>query len=384
MDNRLQDFREPFLSSITRLLSVSPHWNTQHIHLHIMVNPAAGGLMNPEGRRALLSGLEDALAPFGDKPILNTHTHDHMSLYESAEPGELVELVKTALENDRGTQVFLSLGGDGTHQEVLTGLQEYTDPAQKKRVLLCRLPCGTGNDGFDVSTWEEAVELLHNAPGMEGEPTPAVRVTTAQGKVGWAGNISGLGMDAYVVHLSHKYKDKLPGKAYKIAADIGVLFYQRTFKLKPAKMTIGLADGTFQEFSLLPGIVSFGASGYRTYGQGLPVFPDKENICLIPVGSVFQNLKLKKQLFQGQHPSNPRVTMVMGKTMKVEYSGRLPMQKDGEVSWLEPEDFPITFETKELGIRLIRSHNSSAVQRNRQTLPVGLLTPSLGRYRDNA
>src|SRR5690606_33952738 len=182
---------------------------------------------------------------------------------------------------------------------------------------------GTGNDGVDIQTATDLAQVLATLDTNSPLPFTAVRVTTARGARSYSGNIAGVGLDAYVGFLSEDYKKKLPGAAYKIAADIGVLFYKRTFKLKEARVTVE-RGGESSSISRLPGILSFGASGFRCYGQGMPVLPGPETFCIIPVGNVFQNIALKGQLYHGTHVESPRVRMEDADRATIEYSGRLP------------------------------------------------------------
>ena len=378
----LREFSAQLQGIFDSLLRRSPYWVDSSWELHLFLNPAAGGMTAPELRKNALKDLSAAAQAFDDLPECCGPAT--IQVHESQAPGGITLLVQAVCEASPSSRnlLFVSFGGDGTHQEVLNGLAG--ESAQAHSIRFCRVPLGTGNDGVDIASLRELPGILFSAPSLEGQPLEAVRVRTGTGELAYSGNIAGIGMDAYVVFLSEDYKKRLPGKAYKIAADLGVLFYKRKFDLQAAHIETEAVDGTRQEFSFLPGIVSFGASGYRTYGRGLPVLPDRENICLIPVGTLFQNIALKQQLFLGTHCTDSRVSMVEARKMVVDYRGRLPMQLDGEVRWLDPEDFPVILERISLPARVLRSRTIGAAARSQQSQPAELHRASSQKHPGSA
>lgn len=380
-EGRLSEFGNRLKLAVGRLLSAN--FRCGDLDVYLLVNPVAGRIADFKRREKFIVDFEAEAAVLGSQ-MRAAAPRIHFA--ESPAPGGLKIVVREALrsgdEQSAGGKTdgagylsgsdrrkfFISFGGDGTHQEVLDALITNHNPSDQ--VLFTRVGLGTGNDGVDIQTATDLAQVLATLDTNRPLPFTAVRVTTARGARSYSGNIAGVGLDAYVVFLSEDYKKKLPGAAYKIAADIGVLFYKRTFKLKEARVTVE-RGGESSSFSLLPGILSFGASGFRCYGQGMPVLPGPENFCIIPVGNVFQNIALKGQLYHGTHVESPRVRMEDADRATIEYSGRLPMQLDGEAQWLEPEDFPVCFERIQVGSWLIQNRSSDAAELYRRTLRQG-------------
>jgi diacylglycerol kinase family enzyme len=343
----LGDFLDRLQQAFEKVVKASPSWGEVSSQLFLMVNPAAGKIHSSKERTAFIKALELVAATLSPQEKLNENQTNRVHVIASHEPGELVRRAHD-LSIQGALGIFVSFGGDGTHQEVLNGITERGVDTR-----LCRYPMGTGNDGVDVTTPEDLVQIVFHGPKSSGRNLEAVRVTTSRGFNRLSGNITGVGMDAYIGFLSQKYKKTLPGKAYKIAADLGVLFYRKKYDLRECTVVLQALDESTKEVHLIPGIMCFGASGTRTYGMGIPILPSKENVCLIPMGSLGQNLALKSLLYKAEHVKNSRVQMHEARKLEVHYDALLPMQMDGEIAWLEPEDFPLVFERIQLLPRIL-------------------------------
>jgi diacylglycerol kinase (ATP) len=343
----LGDFPLRLHKAAELIVQNSNPWAERSCQLFLMVNPAAGKIHSKRERESFLTEFEKIASTYsgaGEPTILQ---RDRVHVLASHEPGELVKQAHDSKIQD-AMGIFISFGGDGTHQEVLNGLCDRT-----RAICFARYPMGTGNDGIDIHNPNELAQLIYSAPILPSQPLQAVKVTTAKGEGRLSGNITGIGIDAYIGYLSQKYKRILPGKAYKIAADLGVLFYKRTYNIRTANIQI-VNDEYVQNIELSAGVMCFGASGNRTYGGGLPILPGEENICLIPMGSLLDNIKLKKMIFEGSHIHDPKVQIHQGKKMIIDYPGTIPMQMDGEIAWLDSEDFPLTLEVVSLEARLLK------------------------------
>ena len=343
----LGNFLDRLKRVFEKVVRASPSWSEVSSQLFLMVNPAAGKIQSSKERTALIESLESVSAFLVPQDQRNKNQINRVHVIASHEPGELIRQAHD-LRIQGALGILVSFGGDGTHQEVLNGIIERGVDTR-----LCRYPMGTGNDGVDVRTPEDLVHFVFHGPKSPGKLLEAVRVTTSRGFNRLSGNITGVGMDAYIGFLSQKYKRTLPGEAYKIAADLGVLFYRKKYDLRECKVVLSQPNGPIQTLHLVPGIMCFGASGRRTYGMGIPILPSEENVCLIPMGSLGQNLALKSHLYKAEHGNNPRVQMYKAQRLEIHYDALLPMQMDGEIAWLEPEDFPVIFERIQLLPRVL-------------------------------
>jgi diacylglycerol kinase family enzyme len=101
-------------------------------------------------------------------------------------------------------------------------------------------------------------------------------------------------------------------------------------------------------------MVVMGVSGRRTYGGQMPILPGNENVCIIDGMGFFAKLKSKKLLYVGTHGQLPEVRFYLGDRLDIEYNGRIPLQLDGELIWLEAGDFPVSMQLLPGAINVLR------------------------------
>jgi diacylglycerol kinase family enzyme len=322
---------------------------------HLVVNPGAGGF-NFEGARERFGGampsgvkiLHDTGAEaVRDLPRIYAPEDIDIRLYLSAYPSHAGRIAASIADRSafcsstRDTRhMIISVGGDGTHNEIMNALHT-TVPAEK--LALCRIfrfPLGSGNDAADAWTPEEAWQLLIN--GADQGPAGAVEMETATGVHHRAYNIASIGVDAHIAKVTNRFKDRLPGDFYKIVADMSVPFYPGIYRI--GTMSIGWDDddGGRREHRFRLGLLAIGVSGMRTYGHGLWILPEHENICAIELRNLATNIRMKKELYHSRHGELPYVSMFRSGEVTLNYPSAIPMQLDGEVVMLSAEDFPVT------------------------------------------
>lgn len=248
--------------------------------------------------------------------------------------------------------LLIGCGGDGTSNEICTSLVA-ADDSVLGRLKLLRLPLGTGNDSADALTFAEAYDLILGS--QRTVKSGALRVTAASGTELYAFNVGSIGLDAYIVGLTNRFKRVIPGDAYKVMVDLGTLFYEQ--RIHPGAMDIRvLRDGKETRFeSFVPSMVVVGVSGRRTYGGHMAVLPGPENVCLVGAMSIWKKMRSKKRFFQGRHGELAEVRFCSADALDVSYAGRIPLQLDGELSWLEPRDFPLSFRVLPPMINVLRA-----------------------------
>lgn len=224
--------------------------------------------------------------------------------------------------------VIISLGGDGTHNQVM-----HHGSTIIPNATFVRLPLGSGNDGVVAQTLPAALTELSGA--VAEQRIPAVVATTATGAIYRAFNIVSLGIDAFVPILHQRLRRVMPGNTYRIIANPTILFFERIVKLQP--MTV---NGETAKVMLL----AMGVSGNRTYGDHIRVLPGAENVCVVRSAGLRETFALKAKLLEGTHVHEPQVFTCNASEVTVEYRGRIPIQFDGEAFWLEPRDFPLHLE----------------------------------------
>lgn len=346
---------------IRDVASYSPNLGSETWDVHIIVNPFAGGLLGKKGQSSFINSLTPSteLRDTLEKSYKRTAVIASVRIHRSEHQGHASVLAVQILESSRNSShrlFIVSIGGDGTHQEVLTGLMSG-DPSLLNKALVFRMPAGTGNDAADAWNRQQAVEAL--TQGCKESYSGAVEFSSATRDIRYSFNIASVGLDAYVVYLTNKLKSVFPGNFYKLFADIGVLFYGLIHGFHEMDMQIVSPEGAVSHQRRKNGIVALGVSGFRTYGNEKWVLPAEENLCSIRAGSIFHNMRVKSRLFKATHDTVDGTTMHSAAEITVRYPARLLMQVDGEVQWLEPEDFPVRLRVIETGIRILSAKQAS-------------------------
>ena len=246
----------------------------------------------------------------------------------------------------------MGCGGDGTSNEICTALV-HADGSLLDRLKLLRLPLGTGNDVADAHTFGEAYDLILGP--QTTMKTGALLVTAGAAEPRYSFNVGSIGLDAFIVGLTNRFKRIIPGEAYKFMVDVGSLFYEQRVKPRPMDIRIFGPAGETRIEAFLPSMVILGISGARTYGGHMPVLPGPENACVVGAMSVLSKIRNKKLFYLGRHGELPEVSFYQADRVDISYNDRIPMQLDGELSWLEPRDFPVSMKVLEPRIKVLRS-----------------------------
>jgi diacylglycerol kinase family enzyme len=263
--------------------------------------------------------------------------HYHFTQYHGHAREIARRILLANVDRDR-QRVIVSLGGDGTHGEILSVLSSAA-PSVQARTTVFRLPLGSGNDGADSPDLATALRVMLSGRTVSG--IPSVRVETARGRSFHAFNIVSVGIDAFVTDVSARLKRLLPGNIYRIAAATSAALYQ--VLLHPREMTAEFrrADGAPVPRAGRFVLLAMGPSGHRTYGNGMRILPGDDNVCLVHRLSTVQIMTLKSSMYRGEHVDLPVVETFDSADITIRYDGRLPLQADGEPVWLEADDFPL-------------------------------------------
>lgn len=250
--------------------------------------------------------------------------------------------------------LIITAGGDGTSLETLTALYNLP-PELRNSFAILRLPMGTGNDGADARELDQALELLVHPSQMAF--TQAVELRTQGNRKGpfLAFNILSIGLDAFVTQMTNRMKGRLPGDSYKLWVDMATLFYDRIYHVAPMRIEAFDTHGkTINRFERALLLLAFGISGHRTYGAGIAILPDDNNVCGVEEMPLLKKLKLKKLFTTGQHSTLPEAHMLSAAKLVIQYSEPILAQMDGEPVLLDREDFPISLALTEPRIPTLR------------------------------
>ncbi|MFQ6001333.1 MAG: diacylglycerol/lipid kinase family protein [Anaerolineae bacterium] len=245
----------------------------------------------------------------------------------TSRPLEAMEIARRAAE--KGCELVVALGGDGTSHEVANGLLSSSN----SEVALGLIPIGTGNDFasmFDTPTDLEAV-----ARRLGEGKTRLIDV----GRVGdrYFVNALGIGFDALASAEALKIQHFLSGMPLYLVA---VLMTLREYKIPHITVEF---DG--QRLSM-PMTMLVIANGKRE-GGGFLIAPDAENddglfdICLARGLGRLGILRLLPEVMRGTHVDKEPVTMARATRVILDSPDPLPVHADGEIIYTDAHHLEI-------------------------------------------
>jgi diacylglycerol kinase family enzyme len=349
------DLISTYVNGVSELTNFSRSLEEAPLIVDVIVNPHAGFFKSQATVRKLIQELESKL-----DDLRRSHPRRKVEIntvHFTERPGH-ARLITEGIMNTEGKsasgieRLLIGCGGDGTSNEICSALV-HADASLLERLKLLRLPLGTGNDVADAHTFGDAYDLILGS--QRTVKTGALLVTSGAADTRYSFNVASIGLDAYIAGLTNRFKRVIPGDAYKSLVDFGSLFYEQRVNPQPMDITIHDENGKTEIAAFVPSMVVVGISGARTYGGHLPVLPGKENVCLIGRMSAFRKIRVKKLFYLGKHGELPEVSFYRAYKVDVHYKGRIPMQLDGELTWLDPGDFPVTMQILEPKIKVLRS-----------------------------
>jgi YegS/Rv2252/BmrU family lipid kinase len=279
-----------------------------------VLNPASGGGRALRGRAAIDACLRDAGVAY--------------TLALSEYPGHTIQLAAEFAR--KGFSRFVAIGGDGTLNEIVTGLYgDAADAAAGGRApfTLALLPVGRGNDWARThaipARWAEAAALLRGGRLVAHDVGLIDLIRDGRASRRCFINVAGVGFDAYVVEKTRS--TRLGPLTYLAGLLRGFAGY------KAPRMRI-LAQGEDSEAALF---VVFAALG-RYCGGGMHVAPQaRTDDGLLDVTLIGQMGKLEllanlRRLFDGSILEYRRVRSLRVPRLEVRCAEPVGVQADGE------------------------------------------------------
>jgi diacylglycerol kinase family enzyme len=348
------DLISTYANGVSELANFSRKAASEPLIVDVIVNPHAGFFRRKSTLGKMIRELEVRLEELRNsfpkrKVEINTV---HFTEY-AGHARKITEEMLTAEEKTSSgiEHLLIGCGGDGTSNEICTTLVN-AGADLLERLSLLRLPLGSGNDVADTKTFGEAYELILGA--QHARKTGALRVAAGGKVLGYSFNIGSIGLDAFIADLTNRFKRAIPGQAYKALVNIGSLFYEQSVRPLPMDVRIYGKDRTVSIGGIVPSMVVVGISGGRTYGGHMLVLPGQENVCVVDHMSIPDKIRNKKLFYAGRHGELPQVRFYTGDKVEFGYNGRIPMQLDGELVWLEAKDFPVSMEILQPMIQVLR------------------------------
>lgn len=282
-----------------------------------IVNPAAGYNTGRKTYKAVYESLK--------KHFKN------LNCVLSRSPGEIEEI---AGENaNKGYDLFISLGGDGTAFEVLNGIMNSNT---KKRPQLSFIPSGSGNSflrDFNVTTQEEAINRIVNGK-IKKIDIIKCKYTNKDGdgkNILYYLNIMGTGFVTRVASMRLKYFRHFREFGYTI----GVLL-----QLIPLKRDDVVLNADGNEYNLKNNFISVCNSKYT--GGKMMMAPKAElddgkmDVIMLNDAGRVKMLKSFPKIFDGSHLDIDNVKMIQAKRIKISSGEPLELLVDGEVKGNTP------------------------------------------------
>ena len=253
------------------------------------------------------------------------------------EPGHATVLACDAMA--AGYRTIVSVGGDGTLNEVINGLvvDGRSDPAVK----LGLVPGGTGSDfgrgiGLPRDPLEAALHLLKAEPRWfdVGQITCKLGEGT---NTRYFINVAGLGFDGEVCDRVNRSSKALGGTIPYLSSLLVTLF---TYRNKRVRWTL---DGQERDEVLNSVIVA----NARYFGGGMHISPNSRmddglfHVVTLGDWGKAEFLVAVPRVYNGTHLSHPKVKEYMGREVTVGADGRMFLQAEGDLFGEAPATFRI-------------------------------------------
>ena len=241
-------------------------------------------------------------------------------------PGHARELAKSAAK--KGYELVVSVGGDGTINEVVNGLY---DAGNISDVMLGIIGTGTGSDYIRTigipRAYQEACLSL-KSPRKFAVDIGVVEYCSGNQMVKRLFvNFAGLGFDAEIVKATtQKYKTLNSTASYLTRLFTALLFYRNK------QVTITL-DGEPTEKKVCAVLVNNGKYG----GGGMFAAPDADltdgllDVLIIGDLSKPDLLWSLPRVYRGTHLTHPKVTMKRAREIEIQSAEAMFLQADGEL-----------------------------------------------------
>lgn len=251
-------------------------------------------------------------------------------------PGHAIELARVAAE--KGYEQVVSVGGDGTINEVVNGLY---DAGSIGDTVLGIIGTGTGSDYIRTlgvpRPYEQACRCLMSSRKLTVD-VGVVEYTNNGGTVKRLFvNFAGFGFDAEVVRrTTQQFKSLGAMPSYLM----GLLTTLLCYRNKGVSLVI---DGEAFDSKVCTVVMNNGKYG----GGGMLTAPDADlangflDVMIVGDLSKPDLLRSLPRIYKGTHLSHPKVTMKRAREIEIRSDQPLPLQADGELLGEVPARFHV-------------------------------------------
>mgnify|MGYP000985160698 CR=1 FL=1 len=253
--------------------------------------------------------------------------------------GHAIEYTQEAI--DRGFRKFISVGGDGTLNEVINGIFTQ-NKIPSNEIVIGMIPVGTGNDWgrmFGIPTvYEGAVRVIAENKIMLHDIGVVKYHQGTESQTRYFINIAGLGFEALVVKKTNKQKDK--GRSNQALYFFNLISSLISYNKTRAEIIIDDKKTVARIFSLNVGNGRYCGGGMRQTPDALPDDGLLDVTVIKEMGRI-EIIKSLKILYDGTILSHPRVDGYRCKNVKVSTDSLLYVESDGESLGHTPAEFSI-------------------------------------------
>lgn len=253
--------------------------------------------------------------------------------------GHAINITLEAISS--GYRKFITVGGDGTLNEVVNGV--FTNSVCKTTdIVLSLIPVGTGNDWgrmFGIPTdYEKAVKIIAEYKTMHHDIGLVSYYNGTEKKLRYFINIAGLGFESVVVKKTNIQKDQ--GRGGKLIYFYNLLTSLLAYNNIMSEITIDDEVTHADIFSLNVGNGRYCGGGMRQTPGALPddgLF----DVTIIKGMGKFEIIRNLKILYDGKILQHPKIDGYKCKNVKVKSEAVMFAEADGESLGQTPAEFSI-------------------------------------------
>jgi YegS/Rv2252/BmrU family lipid kinase len=290
-----------------------------------IVNPNAG---NGKGRKDW-SRISDILAK----------NDIRFSVKNTQRKGHATEFTRELIAG--GYRKIISIGGDGTLNEIINGIFTQ-DRCPSTEILLSLIPVGTGNDWgrmFGIPLiYEGAVQVIKEGKHMLHDIGVVSYFNGEERAKTYFLNIAGLGFEAVVVRKTNRQKDK--GMSNKAIYFYNLLSSLISYRNTPVDITIDGKTSKSKIFSINVGNGRYCGGGMRQTPDALPNDGLFDITVIREMGRI-EIIRSLQLLYDGTIMSHPKVDGYRSNNLKVTSESLLYVEADGESLGHTPVEFSI-------------------------------------------
>lgn len=228
---------------------------------------------------------------------------------------------------------IISVGGDGTLNEIINGLI-HEDESDRHLPSLGMFPVGTGNDySLSIKTSRKPEDLLGAMLGHSTQSIDIGKITNDEGRTRYFINVADAGMGGEVTQKIATSGNVMGKWVYYKTILLSLLTYKRPTLRVQAK-----------EVDITTKVISVVMGKGISFGGGYKIVPDaklndgKFFVAVIGDISIFTYLIKIPKLMRGEKIDHPLVHYFSTESLKIENVSDLPcyLEMDGEASFSCP------------------------------------------------